>query len=273
MTVVGADGLNSRTRKMMVGPGADDGLRPLEGMFAGYFMMPQPMREGEQYVATVFVAPGNRGLMIRRSDPEYWQVYIGGKTNTFKDVRRGDVAAEKTAMTELFKGAGWETDSVLKALNTDNDFYLERMGMVKLDRWFSGRVALVGDAAWCPTANTGMGTTSAIVGAYILAGEIGRYCGKGTTADAGKVNTQDNIAQALAAYDSKFRPFMDQVQKDVAEGSGGLGYSMMSSSIGISLIYILAGLASFFKVNIGAMMLKEGVKNWELPDYEELLHG
>jgi hypothetical protein len=66
---------------------------------------------------------------------------------------------------------------------------------------------------------------------------------------------------------------MDQVQKDVAEGSGGLGYSMMSSSIGISLIYILAGLASFFKVNIGAMMLKEGVKNWELPDYEELLHG
>ncbi|KAI0537104.1 hypothetical protein GGR58DRAFT_361542 [Xylaria digitata] len=268
--VVGADGLNSRTRKMMLGPGAEDGLRPLDGVVAGYFTMPRPIQEGEEYLATVYMAPGNRGLMIRRSNPEKLQVYIGGKTDAFKNVARGDVKAEKAVMTEMLQGAGWETENVLKAMNTDNDFYLERMAIVKLDRWFRGRVVLVGDAAWCPTANTGMGTTSSIVGAYILAGEIGRYCGRGTAKQAGKSNAGENIAKALASYDTKFRPFMDQVQKGVGEGSDW-GYSLLSSAFGISLMHLFAAVASFFKVNIGAMVLKEQVKDWDLPDYEELL--
>ncbi|GAP86259.2 putative FAD NAD -binding protein [Rosellinia necatrix] len=271
--VVGADGLNSRTRKMMLGPGADDGLRPLDGVVAGYFTMPRPMREGEEYLATFFIAPGNKGLMIRRSDPDFWQVYVGGKTGAFKDVPRGDVAAEKATMTEMMRGAGWVTDEVLAAMNTDNDFYLERMALVKLDRWFRGRVALVGDAAWCPTANTGMGTTCSVVGAYILAGEIGRHCGRGTAGHARGPDAGADIARALAAYDQKFRPFIDQVQKGVAEESGGFGvlYSFLSTTVGISLVHVLAAFASFFKVNIGAIMLKEQVKDWDLPDYEELL--
>ncbi|KAI0970165.1 hypothetical protein F4678DRAFT_437705 [Xylaria arbuscula] len=267
--VVGADGLNSRTRKMMVGPGADDGLRPLNGIISGYFTMPRPMQEGEDYLATVYMAPGNRGLMIRRSDPKSWQVYIGGKTNIFKDVARGDIKAEKAGLTEMMRGAGWESENVVKALNTDNDFYLERMALVKLDRWFRGRVTLVGDAAWCPTANTGMGTTSSIVGAYILAGEISRHCGRGTTKPSEKADTGDNIAKALAAYDARFRPFMDQVQKGVGEGSDW-GYSLLSSAFGITLMYFVAAVASFFRVNVGAMALKEQVKDWDLPDYEEL---
>ncbi|KAI0798330.1 hypothetical protein GGR55DRAFT_672630 [Xylaria sp. FL0064] len=268
--VVGADGVNSRTRKMMLGPGADDGLRPLEGLVVAYFNMPRPMQEGEEYLATVYMAPGNRAMMIRRSNPDSWQAYVGCKTKALQNVPRGDVKAEKAVLTEVLRGAGWETDNVLKAMNTDNDFYLERMAMVKLDRWFRGHVALVGDAAWCPTANTGMGTTSSIVGAYILAGEIGRYCGRGTAKQTGRSNAGDNIAKALESYDAKFRPFMDQVQHGVAEGSDW-GFSLLSSAFGISLMYFFAAVASFFRINVGAMMLKEQVKDWDLPDYEELL--
>ncbi|KAI1126186.1 hypothetical protein F5Y10DRAFT_293957 [Nemania abortiva] len=265
--VVGADGLNSRTRKMMLGPGVDDGLRPLDGVVAGYFTMPRPIAEGEEYLATVYMAPGNKGLMIRRSDAEYWQVYVGCKTDAFRNVPRGDVKAEKAVLTEIMHGAGWETENVIKAMNTDNDFYLERMALVKLDRWFRGRVVLVGDAAWCPTANTGMGTTSSIVGAYVLAGEIGKHCGRGTSP-----NTKDNIAEALAAYDAKFRPFMDQIQKGVAEAEGfSMTSALLSSAFGISLLHLFAACVAFFKVNIGAMMLKEQVKGWDLPEYEELL--
>lgn len=257
---------------MMLGPGVDDGLRPLNGVVAGYFTMPQPMQEGEEYLATVFMAPGNKGLMIRRSDANYRQVYVGCRTDAFRDVPRGDVKAEKAVLTEIMQGAGWETEDVLRAMNTDNDFYLERMALVKLDRWFRGRVALVGDAAWCPTANTGMGTTSSIVGAYILAGEISKCCGRGTAKQAGKDSTGDNIAKALAAYDAKFRPFMDQVQKGIAEAEGmGMATALMSSAFGISLLHLLASCVALFKVNIGAMMLKEQVKDWDLPDYKELL--
>ncbi|KAI0477968.1 hypothetical protein F4859DRAFT_520860 [Xylaria cf. heliscus] len=267
--VVGADGVHSFTRRLMVGPDVDDGLRPLDGMFVGYFTMPRPMQEGEEYCASVMLAPGNKGFMVRRSDPAFLQVYAGGRTDAFKDVTRGDVKAEKAVLTDMLKGAGWETDTFLAAMNTDNDFYLERMAMVKLDRWFRGRVVLVGDAAWCPTANTGMGTTSGIVGAYILAGEIAKHCGRGTT-EPGKSKSEADIAKALATYDAKFRPFMDQVQKGIAEDNGFFGSSLMSSSLGISLVHFMAGVASFFKLNLGAMMLKEQVKDWDLPDYKEL---
>lgn len=270
---MGADGLSSRTRKMMVGPGGDEGLRPLKDVVAGYFTMPQPMAEGEDYMATFFMAPGNRALMVRRSDPKFLQVYIGGKSSAFADVARGDVAAEKAAMTAMLQGVGWITDEVLESMNVaDNDFYLERMALVKLPRWSRGRVVLVGDAAWCPTANTGMGTTSAMVGAYILAGEIAKHCGRGTTAGQAAGSTGENIASALAAYEAKFRPFMDQVQAGIEEGEQGFlsASNAFTGSLGISLVYMLASVASFFKVNIGAMFLKEQVKNWDLPDYEEL---
>ena len=270
--MVGADGLNSRTRKMMLGPDAKDATRPLDGLVIGYFTMPRPLQEGEEYLATVYIAPGNRGMMVRRSHPETWQIYLGGKTHALDSVARGDIKAEKDVLTNYMRGAGWETEEILKAMNTDNDFYLERMAVVKLDKWFRGRVTLVGDAAWCPTANTGMGTTSSIVGAYILAGEIGRYCGRGTVGKSKSNNDNNaaNIAKALASYDAKFRPFMDQVQKGIGEGSDW-GYSFMSTGLGISLVYTFAAIASFFRVNVGAMMLKEEVKDWELPDYEELL--
>jgi 2-polyprenyl-6-methoxyphenol hydroxylase-like FAD-dependent oxidoreductase len=80
-------------------------------------------------------------------------------------------------LAEIFQGAGWQTEEILKSLKDTDDFYCERMGVVKLKSWSRGCVTLVGDAAYCPSANTGMGTTSAIVGAYILGGEIERYCG------------------------------------------------------------------------------------------------
>ncbi|KAF2268927.1 FAD/NAD(P)-binding domain-containing protein [Lojkania enalia] len=174
--VVGADGLWSKTRKMMLGTGTKDAFHPLEGLYVGYFTMPAPVQEGEEYIATQYLATGGRAIMTRRSSPHALQVYVSCKTDSkeLRDTKPGDVR-EKEILTEKFQGAGWRTDEILKSLNTDNDFYLERMGIVKLENWSNGHLTLVGDAAYCPSANTGMGTTSAFVGAYVLAGEIGRY--------------------------------------------------------------------------------------------------
>ncbi|KAI1268840.1 hypothetical protein F5Y18DRAFT_169299 [Xylariaceae sp. FL1019] len=272
--VVGADGLNSRTRSMMLGGSKNDGVEPLDGVCVGYFSMPKPMQTGEQYLATAYIAPGNKGCMVRRAHPDKLQVYIGvgGNTNVFSKVPRNDIKAEKSALTEFFQGAGWEIPEILKSMNTDNDFYLERMALVKLDRWYRGNVALTGDAAWCPTANTGMGTTCAVVGAYMLAGEISKFCGRGDTSTTASsdIKPKDNISKALAAYDDNFRPFMDQVQKGV-KASSGFGSSLLSTSLGISLIHVFFGVISYFKVNVGAMFLKEEIHDWDLPDYEELL--
>jgi len=124
---------------------------------------------------------------------------------------------------------------------------------------------LVGDAAYGPSTATGMGTTAAMVGAYILAGEIGRHCvGGGKEAKGG-------IEKALVAYEEKFRPFMDQVQKGINENTVT---RLPSSAFGIAMINWVLGVASFFKFNVfGEWGLKEKVTNWELPEYEELQRG
>lgn len=53
-----------------------------------------------------------------------------------------------------------------------NDFYFYSASQVRMDRWSQGRVVLVGDAGYSVTPATGQGTTVAMVGAYVLAGEL-----------------------------------------------------------------------------------------------------
>ncbi len=75
----------------------------------------------------------------------------------------------------LFKGLGWESERILTDMQSSDDFYMTRIAQVKLDAWSKGNVVLVGDAAYCPSVMTGMGTTSSLVGAYVLAGELTRH--------------------------------------------------------------------------------------------------
>ncbi|KAH8592351.1 hypothetical protein B0O99DRAFT_244191 [Bisporella sp. PMI_857] len=265
---VGADGVGSRTRKLMLGSGTADKFYPVKSgesaVYVAYFTIPRPLQKGDQYIATSYMAPGRRGVMTRRSNPDSLQVYLGctSASERLKKARPGDMKEEKAALAEIFAGAGWQIPDIVKDMMDAGDFYCERMGLIKLDSWSRGRVVLVGDAAYCPSANTGMGTTSSMVGAYILAGEIGKHCGG--LASGG--DNKDGLTTAFKAYEEKFRPFMDQVQKGVLES----GSVYPSSAFGIAVINILLGVVSRFNFNLGKWILKEGVKDWDLPDYKEL---
>jgi 2-polyprenyl-6-methoxyphenol hydroxylase-like FAD-dependent oxidoreductase len=273
--LVGADGQWSRTRRMMLGldtraagsgalvPPAD-GLHPVKGLFFAYFTMRRPIQEGEKYIATSYIAPGKRGIMTRRHSADDMQVMFSCKTNSqrLNSAPRGDVEEEKQAFSEIFQGAGWRAEELLKAMWDADDFYCERLGLVKLDPWSQGRVALVGDAAYCPTVLTGMGTTSAVVGAYILAGQIGKQC-----RDHGG---KDSISAALSAYETKFRPFMDDLQKGVLENSARQ-FDMIGSAFSVALINWALGVASFFKLGAGVFSVRDTVKGWDIPQYEEMV--
>lgn len=270
--LIGADGQGSRTRKMMLGSGAMDAFVPVgDGEYIAYFTIPRPMREGEGYMGTFYIATGNRWVMTRRSNTEEMQIYLACKLDAgrLRAAGKEGVKEEKEALTEIFKGAGWQLDEILESLKDTDNFYGEHLGLVKLDSWSRGSVTLLGDAGYCPSVNTGMGTTSAMVGAYILAGEIGKHCGSsaGEVASGGG-DRKDGLATALEAYEEKFRPFMNYVQKGVEEGSGWDMF--MSTSLGIAVINCLVGIASLFKVNVGKWTLKESIKGWDLPEYEEL---
>jgi 2-polyprenyl-6-methoxyphenol hydroxylase-like FAD-dependent oxidoreductase len=68
-----------------------------------------------------------------------------------------------------------------------------------MDSWYKGRITLVGDAGYCPSLLSGKGSTLAMVGAYILAGELKQANG--------------NYQTAFKQYEVMFKPFMDKKQK------------------------------------------------------------
>lgn len=269
--LVGADGQWSRTRNLMLERDAPDPMHFLRhNVWIGYFTMPEEAKPGEKYDATVFVATNGRLVIRRRSDPHkiqvYLQVMMGGATERLREAHRGPagVEGEKEAMAEIFRGAGWRTDEFLRGLEETDDFYLERLGVVKLDSWSRGRVALVGDAAHCPSAVTGMGTTSAMVGTYVLAGEIEKHCGRS--------GSKDGLAVALKEYDRKLRPFIGRVQDGVVEGSGF--YNLWPTSWwGVAVVNFFLKVVTLLRLTFVASWLfrEDGGDQWQLPEYEEML--
>lgn len=266
--LIGADGQNSQTRKMLLGSDASSGFYPLDDVVA-YYRIPKPVGENEEYIATIYVGTNNRSMMVRRSNPKELLVYVGAKMTDerMKHIRRGDINGQKEAFRNIYKSAGWKTEELLDAADDSSDFYCEQIGLVKLDAWHKGRVALVGDAAYCPSPNTGVGTTAGILGAYILAGEIGKHCGRGgSVGDGGQRIGATQLGAALRAYDAAFRPFIAHAQKGILENNG---WGLPTSALGISLMHIMLGAASALRIDVlGKMMIKDTPKGWTVPEYQ-----
>ena len=278
--VVGADGQSSRIRKMLFSTNGDDtAFHSLGSQYVAYFTIPKPIHPKEEYIASMFLTTQKRGIMTRRHNPTELQIYIGGSnpSDKFKNTPRGHVKEEKEAIAEMFVDVGWQAKEIVDAMLVSDNFYCERLGLVKLDAWSKGKVVLVGDAAYCPSPNTGKGTTCAIVGAYILAGEIGAHCGRLDGAEVGELKDVKSaiIEDALKHYELKFKPYMTQIQEGLleAESSDSVWAKMFDTKIGIELMNYLLGAASFFNVNVVNMFLKGGkVTGWTLPDYEDTVY-
>lgn len=148
---VGADGLQSLTRKMVWGrDGEEDRLKRI-GAYGGFFSMPKG--ETDSLWRRWYHAPGKKGIMVRPSDrPDRSTVFVIVVNNTdprFKDVAKvgsRSVAGQKALLSEYFKGAGWESERIVSEMNAAEDFYYDAIAQVKMDIWSKGRVVLLGDA-------------------------------------------------------------------------------------------------------------------------------
>jgi 2-polyprenyl-6-methoxyphenol hydroxylase-like FAD-dependent oxidoreductase len=67
---------------------------------------------------------------------------------------------------------GWESPRILDELDRADDLYFDRVSQIHMRPWSKGRVALVGDAAFCPSLLAGQGSALAMAAAYVLAGEL-----------------------------------------------------------------------------------------------------
>lgn len=262
--LVGADGQGSRTRGMMLGPDAEDPWQALDECVA-YFTVPRPAAEGEEFLATAYMATGGRSLLTRRHSPDRLQVYLNGQTvsERLKDVEKGNVELEKKVLAETFEGAGWQADELIDLMMETDDFYCERQGLVKMKCWHKERVALIGDAAHCLSAEAGMGSSCAMAGAYILAGEIGSHCGKaGPQCNI----SQEAISSAFESYDTKYRPFIEKVQKGVGDPS--IFDNIRWTPLTLGIVHRLAWVLSFLRVDTFASIFVDNKSTgWEVPNY------
>lgn len=258
--VVGADGQSSRTRRILFGEEANKATFHPVGVYSALFNIPRDDAvEGDPHVAKIFHAPGKRTLGTRTGDRSSTQA----TKSTTKPSRRlveamgkglHGIVEQKKAWEDLFRGAGWQADRLLKGLQTTDDYYAYQSGQVKLEKWHNGRVVLLGDAGYCPSPNTGMGTTCSLVGCYILAGELARH--------------GEDIDAALQGYEKVARPFIEEPQK---LPKGLLRWWYRDTRIGIRVMHMVLAAVTNFKIDkLLYKLLPEAKGGLELPEYPEL---
>src|ERR671920_2324612 len=192
--VVGADGLHSSLRAMVFGP-RERSVRHL-GMVLAFYSVPNEFGLNRWLID--YQEPG-RSAGLRPLQDATRAMAMFSFASADYDVDYRDVEAQKRLLRERMAGLGWLTPRILAHLDDTPDFYLDQVAQVVMDRWSRGRVGLLGDAAFCSSPMSGGGTGLALVGAYLLAGEL---------AAAGW-----DPAAGFAGYERQMRSFVEANQE------------------------------------------------------------
>jgi 2-polyprenyl-6-methoxyphenol hydroxylase-like FAD-dependent oxidoreductase len=197
--VVGADGLHSRVRGLAFGPEARF-LRHL-GLYLSVFTIPNDLELDHWQL--IYVTPGKSVTVTSaRGNREARAIFFFASGPLDYDYR--DRGQQQELLAAAFAGAGWEVPRLLTAMREAPDFYFDSVSQVCLDSWSAGRVALVGDAGYCPSPLSGQGSSLALVGAYVLASEL-------RAADG-------DHRDAFAGYQRRLRDFVERNQQ-IATGN------------------------------------------------------
>lgn len=198
--LVAADGQGSRIRKQMFFYQPEEDQSRWLGIFSAYYTLPR--REYDTGYCRMYHATERRLAMTRWHSDNTGQVYLMAMSNVerFRRALERDVASQKDAFTAVFKGMGWQEERLLNALTDSEDFYADEMLQRRSSVWSRGRVVLLGDSAYCASPIAGVGSSMALIGAYVLAGELSAH-------------GDENIACALSAYDDVMRPLANQSQR------------------------------------------------------------
>lgn len=206
------------------------------------------------------------------TDKPWWRWYNapGGRSVTLRPDRHGTTRATLTRLTDGreragvqdrssdvllgrlrtdFGDAGWQAGRVLDGFAAADDLYSESIGQVFAPAWSRGRVALLGDAAWCAAPVSGMGTSLSLVGAYVLAGEL---------------TTHDDHREALAAYERVLRPYVAQAQK-LPPGTPRLANPR--SRVGIAAFQTGLRIAAALPSWVGEKVFAPSADTFALKDY------
>ena len=257
--LVAADGLGSKIRGMMLNSKPQEQLYD-EGVHAAYFTTKSNLLQGGR-LAKWYNATGGRAVLLRpdpdpagRTRANLLKVTTSGDIETKerlnKALREGNESYMKL-MEEMFRDAGWVVPEVLQSMRESDDFYCSPFAQIRSPKIHDGRVVLLGDAGY---ATPGFGTSLAIIGGYVLAGELLSHPG--------------DVKTALKRYEEIMLPF--------AKNSQGLGNAMQllnpQTLWGIRVRNAVLGFVTWTKLDRLTMTAASAVgfteKKAPLPDYQ-----
>jgi 2-polyprenyl-6-methoxyphenol hydroxylase-like FAD-dependent oxidoreductase len=116
------------------------------------------------------------------------------------------LAQQKALLYEVYARGAWECPKILAELARADTIYLDRVSQIRMQNWTRGRVALVGDAAFCASLLAGQGSALAMISAYVMAGELATACGR--------------YQEAFARYETLLRDFISAKQNAAERFAG-----------------------------------------------------
>jgi 2-polyprenyl-6-methoxyphenol hydroxylase-like FAD-dependent oxidoreductase len=244
--VIGADGIHSAVRGLVFGP-EEEFVRHLGYRFTGFSA---PNRHGLDSQAVMRNAPGRMTTVYAVGNGPVVSVLMGftGARPTKEEVRDLDSWIRLTERT--FADDGPDVRELLADLRAADDVFADGVSQIRMPAWSSGRIALVGDAAFAPSFLSGQGTSLAVVGAYVLAGELAA--------------TTDH-AEAFAAYRRTAADFVERNQA-LALGANAIipttRHGLWFRNQAVRVQPLLAG------VNVFGDKTARAANSLLLPDYE-----
>jgi 2-polyprenyl-6-methoxyphenol hydroxylase-like FAD-dependent oxidoreductase len=191
--VIGADGLHSNVRRIAFGEESRF-LRDL-GLYLCVYSVPNYLkldRMEMQYSELGRIA----AIWSSRGDANA-KACFGFAAPTLQ-IGLHDRPQQQQALKTVYEGINWEVPHLLDMMPTATDWYFDKAAQIVMPQWSQGRVALVGDAAYCASPMSGQGTSLALIGAYVLAGELAAASG--------------DYSRAFAEYERAMRPFVEANQ-------------------------------------------------------------
>ncbi|MET3195705.1 FAD-dependent monooxygenase [Gottfriedia sp. OAE603] len=245
--IIGADGIHSNVRNLTFGE--EEQFKRTLGCYISIFNLENYLNL--DHCQMFFTVPGKTVGYSANNNTEAKGMFVFQSESLKYD--RYNLEEQKNLINNAFKElTGWETPSLLNKLKESSDFYFDEICQIHMPTWSKGRITLVGDAAYCPSPLSGQGSSLALVGAYVLAGELKAAHGDHT--------------KSFISYEKEMRNFVQKNQKIALLTAGGM---IEKSNLKIKLRNLMLRfpivMSTMFKMI--TKMIAKAANEIELKDY------
>jgi 2-polyprenyl-6-methoxyphenol hydroxylase-like FAD-dependent oxidoreductase len=240
--VIGADGLHSNVRRLTFG--SQDRFETHLGYYVAAFEV-NGYRPRDESVYVIYNRPSRMLGRFALHDDRTLFLFVFA----FDSPADLNTAEQKAILREQFADGSRECPRVLSELDRTENLYFDRVSQIRMERWSRGRVALVGDAAFCVSLMAGQGSALAITAAYVMAGELIKASGR--------------HEEAFRSYEALLRDYIGLKQKGAERFSSALAPRTRWGLCVRNLVVNASNIPGFARLAFG----RDIIDKLPLPDY------